>query len=97
MLNAIKSKPALAFASRMACRSEPAPPSFVLLTTKLFLTAWMQFENCDVFPFGSVATAMMCEPAGSEPGNEDVNDADPVPLVVTDALPMNVSPFLLRT
>jgi hypothetical protein len=33
MLNSIPSRPGLPFASRIACRSDPAPLSFVFVTT----------------------------------------------------------------
>src|ERR1051325_2576903 len=49
-------------ASRMACRSEPAPESFVLVTTKvcggISVPTGVQVENSEVLPAASVAVAV---------------------------------------
>ena len=68
MLNAIVSTvPVLAFAFRIACRSEPAPLSFVLVTTSVGAPAVTvcTAENSDVLPSNSAVAVTTVIPLGS--------------------------------
>src|SRR5688572_15924991 len=72
--------------SRMACLSEPGPPSFVFATGRLsggiVLPAGRQGENSDVLPAGSVAVAVRYRP-GAATGSVKLKLTVPVPEVVT--------------
>ncbi len=48
--------------------------------------------NSDVFPFGSVAVAVMAAPAANELGVTKENVATPLPFVVTVVEPRNLFP-----
>ena len=57
--------PVAAFASRIACRSEPAPLSLVLVTTAVVISTGNTGEDCAlVLPSSSVSVAVkVCAPS----------------------------------
>jgi len=67
-------------------RSEPAPLSLVLITTKfeggISTVAARHGENSEVFPAGSVAVAVICPPCAVT-GRATLKLVSPLPSVVT--------------
>src|SRR5690242_5638113 len=75
-----------AFASRIACRSEPGPLLFVLSTVNVapgvVITARTFDANSEVLPNGSVAVALMSRPVSGVTGKETANATLPPASVV---------------
>ncbi len=78
----IVSAPLCAFASRIACRSEPAPESFVFVTTSPPCGPAKHGENSDVLPSGSVAVSVYF--AGPASGVLNTTPPSPAAFVVSD-------------
>ena len=72
-----------ALASRIACRSDPAPLSLVLVTSQDTGATARQAENSEVLLLGSVAVAVTAAPTVVS-GMLAVKLALPVPSVVAD-------------
>src|SRR3954454_7285353 len=90
--NVMVSRPGLAFAFVIACRSDPIPASFVLVTVK-GLTMVTAFENVEVLAADTlVAVAVNDAPSGADVAEVKDTSAIPLEFVVTVRVPNRVRP-----